>query len=121
MNQCKRILIVDDDPNIREALKAYLEFEGYEVRVAGNGKEALALLQINDKPCLILLDLMMPVMSGWEFAKIVEKDAMMGQIPIVICSAFVDKAEDIKARGHLSKPLDMEELMGLANECCPAK
>ena len=120
MTKCKRVLIVDDDPNIREALKAYFEFEGYEVRVAGNGQEALALLKVNEKPCLILLDLMMPVMSGWEFAKIAEKDVTIGQIPIVICSAFIDKAEQIKARGHLSKPLDMDELMGLANECCPA-
>ncbi|WPU63764.1 response regulator [Peredibacter starrii] len=120
MNQCKRILIVDDDPNIREALKEYLEFEGYEVRVAGNGQEALALLKINEKPCLILLDLMMPVMNGWEFARAAALDAGISQIPIVVTSAFIDKVEDIKARGLLSKPLDMEQLMGLANECCPA-
>lgn len=118
MDLCKKILVIDDDIHIREALKTYLEFEGFEVRMAANGRDALDLLKKTEKPCLILLDLMMPIMSGWEFAKEIEKEHELKKIPIVIVSAFTDRADNIKARGLLTKPLDMDKLMGWANECC---
>lgn len=118
MVHCKRILIVDDDVYIREALQAYLEFEGYEVRSAANGLEALTLLKIYEKPCMILLDLMMPIMTGWEFAKAIEEEENFKQIPIVVVSAFSDRAQEIKALALLTKPLNMDELMGWADECC---
>ena len=118
MDLCKKILVIDDDKNIREALQAYLEFEGFKVKVAANGLEALELLKIIEKPCLILLDLMMPIMNGWEFAKELEKEHELGKIPIVVVSAFSDRAAEIKVRGLLSKPLDMDKLIGHAHDCC---
>ena len=66
---CSGILIVDDDPDIRDSLKEVLEDEGYEVNGVANGREALDYLRKSPRPCVILLDLMMPVMDGWQFRK----------------------------------------------------
>src|SRR5579862_4602951 len=66
---CSGILIVDDDPDIRDSLKEVLEDEGYEVNGVANGREALDYLRKSPRPCVILLDLMMPVMDGWQFRR----------------------------------------------------
>ena len=73
---CGGILVVDDDPDIRDSLREVLEDEGYEVACVGNGREALDHLKTaNPRPCVILLDLMMPVMDGWQFRKEQKQDA----------------------------------------------
>jgi CheY-like chemotaxis protein len=82
------ILLVDDDADIREALKLALELEGYDVALARDGGEAWALLDRDVRPCLVLLDLAMPVLSGPELLARIRADARLAALPIVILTAF---------------------------------
>ena len=118
---CKSVLVVEDDQSIRDLLKIALELDGYEVSTAENGQIALDLLPQMPKPCLILLDLMMPVMDGWAFAAKLEKDVVLATIPIVIVSAFSDKGKDIKAKAFIKKPVDLEALFLVVKKWCPPK
>ncbi|RKH41213.1 response regulator [Corallococcus sicarius] len=107
------VLVVDDDPDILEALSEILEAEGFEIRRARNGKEALERLE-PDPPHLILLDLMMPVMDGWEFAQRMRQKPAIAMIPIIVLSAdrnVGSKAKDIGAVGHLAKPFELNDLL----------
>ena len=105
------VLVVDDDDGIRSVVVPTLEDEGYETAEATNGAEALAYVRAR-MPALILLDMRMPVMNGWEFA------AAYGEIappraPIVVVTAGRDaaeKARDIGAAGYLGKPFDLDQL-----------
>ena len=109
------ILVVDDDPDILEALSEILEAEGFEIRRARNGKEALERLE-PDPPKLILLDLMMPVMDGWEFAQRLRQRPHLANIPIIVLSAdrnVGSKALDIGAVGHLAKPFELNDLLDM--------
>ena len=109
----KSILIIEDDPDILLALKTFLEVEGYAVRTAENGFEALKLLNDGEMPNLILLDMKMPVMNGWQFA--IEFLAKHDHLsPIVVMTAAADakqRAKDIDAIGWVSKPFELDELM----------
>ena len=107
----KRVLVVDDDPDIRELLFTALEDEGFEVVPAGNGQEALAVIQ-SFRPDVIVLDLMMPVMDGWQFAR--ELRARDEDIPIVLLSAARDlrtHAKALSAADIIEKPFDLAELL----------
>jgi two-component system, chemotaxis family, chemotaxis protein CheY len=108
------ILVVDDDPDILEALSEILEAEGFEIRRARNGKEALERLE-PAPPQLILLDLMMPVMDGWEFAqRMRQKPVAISSIPLIVLSAdrnVGSKALEIGAVGHLAKPFELNDLL----------
>lgn len=115
---CNSILVVEDDQSIRETLQFALELEGYKVFGAENGRKALEILPHISKPCLILLDLMMPVMNGWEFSEAVKKDALLADIPVVVVSAFVDKAQTIKSKGIIKKPIDLETLFQTVKQWC---
>ncbi|WNG42301.1 response regulator [Archangium minus] len=109
------VLVVDDDPDILEALSEILEAEGFEIRRARNGKEALERLE-PDPPQLILLDLMMPVMDGWEFAQRMRQKSSVARIPIIVLSAdrnVGSKATDIGAVGHLAKPFELNDLLDM--------
>ena len=114
----KGLLIVEDDPGIRETLKFALELEGHTVFTASDGKEGLEILATIPKPCLILLDLMMPVMNGWEFAEVIEKDEILSSIPVVVLTAFADKAKTIRAQGVIIKPVDLDLLSKTINHWC---
>src|SRR4051812_23507934 len=104
--QCKNILIVEDDEGIRETLVLALELEGYTVTTAGNGQEGLDVLPHMQTPCLILLDLMMPVMNGWAFAEALRADMVLAAIPVVVVTAFSERAARVtQARGVLKKPI----------------
>jgi two-component system chemotaxis response regulator CheY len=112
------ILVVDDDPDILEALSEILEAEGFEIRRARNGKEALERLE-PDPPKLILLDLMMPVMDGWEFAQRLRQRPGLASIPIIVLSAdrnVGSKALDIGAVGHLAKPFELNDLLDMVKK-----
>lgn len=111
-------LIVEDDLDIRETFKTALDLEGYEVYTASNGKEGLKQLQHMPRPCLIILDLMMPVMSGNEFLKVVEKDASLSNIPIVIVSAFTSLLNSKHARSVISKPVNLVQLLNVTQQYC---
>lgn len=109
-----RVLIVDDDAGIREFVRTVLVDEGYQVAEATDGSEALDQVA-RERPDLILLDLRMPVMDGWEFVKVYR--ARPGpHAPIVIVTAAMDVAKDAKdigADGFLAKPFQLDELLGL--------
>lgn len=108
------VLVVDDDPDILEALAEILEVEGFSVRRARNGQEALDRLE--PAPDLILLDLMMPVMDGWEFAQRLRQLELRQRAPVIVLSADRNvgaKARDIGAVGHLAKPFELNELLDM--------
>lgn len=109
------ILVVDDDAAIREALTLVLEDEGYTVRSAANGRDALQLLRAGEAPPqVILLDLMMPVMSGWDFRAEQQRDPALAAIPVVVLSAdrsLQTKAAMVQAQGYLAKPVDISVLI----------
>ena len=83
----KRILIVEDDAPIQSALASLLDDEGYEVSLANDGEEALNRMEGDALPDLILLDLRMPVMDGWEFRSAQKRDSRLAQVPVVVLSA----------------------------------
>jgi CheY-like chemotaxis protein len=104
------VLTVDDDPDLLEVTSFVIEQEGMAVETARNGEEALALLRAGRRPRLVLLDLMMPVMNGWEFLNEIAKDPPLRQIPIVVLTA----AEHVQVTGAvevLSKPMDLAALL----------
>jgi len=107
----KRVLVVDDDPDIRELLFTALEDEGFECVPAANGQEALAAMR-TFHPDVIVLDLMMPVMDGWQFVK--ELRAREEDIPLVLLSAARDlkvHAKTLAAAEVIEKPFDLSELL----------
>jgi CheY-like chemotaxis protein len=107
------ILIVEDDDDIREALTQILELEGYTVREAANGREALDI-SAREPPSLILLDLMMPVMDGWQFRAEQIKDPALAQIPVVVISAdagIQEKVASFGAASVLPKPISLDRLL----------
>ena len=112
---------MDDDPDILEALAEILEVEGFEIRRARNGQEALDRL-LPVQPDLILLDLMMPVMDGWEFAQRMRARNDVKHLPIIVLSADRNvsaKAKDIGAVGHLAKPFELNELLEMVRSALP--
>jgi CheY-like chemotaxis protein len=114
----KTILVVEDDEGIRETLRLVIELEGYQVVTAANGKIALEVLGKMSHPSLILLDLMMPEMNGWEFAEALQADQKLAHIPIAVVTAYSDKAKKIPAKAVIKKPVDMDQLFGVVREYC---
>lgn len=115
---CQSILVVEDDSDIREALIDVLESEGYHAVSATNGKEALDLLHEIQKPCLVLLDMMMPIMNGQEFLECVMKDSYLAPIPVLIVSAIADKTNTKGAIGIIKKPVDIDTVLKIVDEYC---
>ena len=116
---CGTVLIVEDDADIRDTFRIILEDRGYCVATAGNGREALDELSAIDRPCVILLDLMMPVMSGPEFLDVVKADPERQDIPVVIVSAYADLTDDsTQAEGILKKPVSLERLVSWVARYC---
>ncbi len=115
-----RVLVVDDDQFIRDCVRLALEEEGYEVVAAPDGQAALDYLEGLQRagqrqPTLILLDMRMPVMDGWEFARRY-RNLWVAHAPIVVVTAAADamrRAEQIEADGVLAKPFDLDELVVL--------
>lgn len=115
------VLIVDDHEDIRESLRDVLAEEGYRVATAANGREALRYLRENRPPCLIVLDLMMPVMNGYEFRTIQREDPDLAGIPVAVVSGREDAAEnaaEMEAVRFFSKPVDLEVLLGAIADYC---
>jgi CheY-like chemotaxis protein len=115
------VLVVEDDADIRDAMIGILEAEGYAVRGARHGAEALAELRAGSRPCIILLDLMMPVMDGWAFCQEREKDPALAAIPIVVVSAVAPhdaRNACVRAVEHLAKPLDVAKLLAAVERYC---
>jgi len=111
------ILVVDDDRGIRDTLTALLEHEGYGVRRAENGQVALDMIRREPKPDLMLLDLMMPILSGFELLEMLEDgDPDLGRIPIFVVSAFNAPMTATHGGGGVrrcfGKPFDVQALLG---------
>lgn len=101
-------MVVEDDHLIREAIAEALDEEGFEVIEAANGREALDKLH-SEQASLVLLDLMMPVMDGWQFREEQLQDPELSTIPVVVLSAVQD--ERVPADRHFSKPCDLDDLL----------
>jgi len=101
------ILVVDDDPSLLEVTRFVLESEGFGVETAKNGEEALQLLRAGKLPRLVLLDLMMPVMNGWQFLDEVARTPSLKAIPIVVLTAAAGSPEVRGAATVLRKPIDL--------------
>jgi CheY-like chemotaxis protein len=110
------VLIVDDDLGVRETLAMLLEMEDYATVSAEHGMAALDCLQHGALPCLILLDLVMPVMNGWKFREAQQYDPFLEFIPVVVLSADAHvkaNAEAMGVAGFLTKPVDVPALLEL--------
>jgi CheY-like chemotaxis protein len=105
------VLVVEDDRDVREAIAEALRFEGVGVVVAGDGREALSHLTSSaERPSLILLDLMMPRMNGWELLDHLSGDSALSSIPVCVISAS-HSARPCGARNMLHKPFQIRALM----------
>ncbi|NPC75502.1 response regulator [Corallococcus sp. AB004] len=115
------ILIVDDEPDLREVVAELLEMEDYTVLQAANGQAALDVLAANnDQPCLVLLDLMMPVMDGHEFLHRLREDARYRELPVLMLTAHFSAKAPPGTVGLLRKPVDIPELLAMVARHCPA-
>jgi CheY-like chemotaxis protein len=112
-----RILVVEDDEDAREAMVALLQMKGYRAVPACNGKEALDYLQRAPVPDLILLDLWMPVMDGWEFRHQQKLDPRLATVPVVVVTALSDRT-DVDADEIIIKPVDVEHLLSTVSHYC---
>jgi excisionase family DNA binding protein len=117
------ILLVDDDAKVRELVRVNLEFEGYTVREAGSAEEGMSAIE-DAQPDLILLDVMMPQVDGWEMLRRVQERHGVGAIPVVMFSGKVDErsqaeAEERGAQGFVGKPFDLQQLIDQTKQIVP--
>jgi CheY-like chemotaxis protein len=115
------VVVVDDDPDLLQALAELLEAHGYTVETAANGEEALTKLATLESPCLVLLDLMMPVMNGWEFCERQKADHRLAKVPVVLISAdeeLASHARALRATAFLPKPIDVGRLLDMVGQHC---
>ena len=119
MPACK-VLIIDDDEDIRDSLVGLLRGEGLAAEAANSGVTALALLTWGQfVPDVILLDLLMPSMTGDQSRKVVQKHPRWSHIPIIVCTAgHLPDPRQIGAFGALQKPFDVEQLLSLVKRAC---
>jgi CheY-like chemotaxis protein len=108
------ILVVEDDAGSREALVDILEIRGYSVQAAANGREAMEKLRGSLRPSLIILDLLMPEMDGWEFRSRQKKDPILAKVPVTAITAFAEARID--AHHVLTKPLDVDHLLNVVQQ-----
>jgi CheY-like chemotaxis protein len=115
------VLVVEDDPELLHSLSEVLESEGYSVACARHGLEALGRLRGGSRPSVILLDLMMPIMNGWQFRYEQRQDSDLSKIPVVVVSAKSDSQQHaawLEADGYISKPIDLNVLLGTLRRYC---
>jgi len=117
------VLVVDDDPGVRQVVRLSLELEGYMVKEAGGAEEGLAAVE-DEAPDLILLDVMMPQVDGWEMLRRIQERHGAGSIPIVMFSGKVDaqtaaQATARGAQGFVGKPFDPQQLVDQAKQIIP--
>jgi excisionase family DNA binding protein len=116
-----RVLVVDDDPSVREYVRASLELEGYLVSDADNADEGMRVVE-EESPDLILLDVMMPDVDGWELLRRIHERHGVGSIPVLMFSGTVNAADEAHSRGaqgFVRKPFDPDELVAHAKQMVP--
>jgi CheY-like chemotaxis protein len=111
------ILVIEDDEDAREAMVAFLQMKGYRAIAAGNGKEALEYLENAAAPDLIILDLWMPVMNGWQFLSEQVKNPRIAKVPVVVVTALSDQT-DVEANEIIIKPVDVDHLLTTVSHYC---
>ena len=116
------VLLVDDDIDVRNAECDLLESEGWRVVAAGDGREALDLLRAGTRPSVIVLDLTMPRMDGWDFRQAQRADRELKDIPVIVTTAAGFSAETIRSQfgdvQFLRKPLDPASFLEAVDHCC---
>jgi CheY-like chemotaxis protein len=120
-----RILVVDDDPVIRRLLEVNLEMEGHEVLQAGDGEETLAMLRSDQQIDLVILDVMMPKVDGWEVRREMLGDPDLADMPVIFLSARAQDADkqkgsELGGTAYVTKPFDPVELAELVDEVLSA-
>lgn len=116
------VLIVEDDPEIRAALRDLLSDEGCTLVEAANGLQAIELLKEGSRPSLIILDLAMPIVNGWEFRIAQRAIPAIAEIPVVVLSARPEKAGDLawmQVADFFPKPIDVDRFLGTVRRYCP--
>ncbi len=117
------VLIVDDDARIRALMARLLETSGYSAVEAANGKEALASMR-EQRPCVILLDLQMPIMDGWEFRRQQLADPDLADVPVICVTGYYDSSDVFRTAGVrcFTKPVQLSALLQAIREvCAPAE
>ena len=117
-----KVLVVEDTRDTRESLVMLLRGEGFGADGVANGLDALRELRAGYDACLILLDLWMPVMDGWQFRFEQRRDPTLADIPVVVLTATVNPEEEARrvgAVGGMQKPLDLSALLELVGKYCP--
>jgi CheY-like chemotaxis protein len=117
-----RILLVEDDASSAEAMRDFLEMSGHSVDCASNGREALERLEKEPSYCVILLDVMMPVMNGFEFRDEQLKDARLAAIPVIVLTAdgrAREKARRLRSTQFFQKPFSPPALLRAIEKHCP--
>jgi CheY-like chemotaxis protein len=119
MGGAHAVLVVDDNKDLGESLVAAMGFAGHRGVAASDGAQALALLRQGFRPCLILLDLWMPVMTGWEFRREQLKDADLASIPTVVMTAYGGAPALDGILAWVPKPIDIDQIEAMLRELCP--
>jgi CheY-like chemotaxis protein len=117
------ILVIEDDSDARDMLCTWLQAHGYETIAAGDGREALGKMELASELCLILLDLMMPGMTGWQFRTSQRSHRRFRKVPVVIMTAHPNpagEAEWLDPEDVLLKPLDLQAVLKIVHRCCGA-
>jgi CheY-like chemotaxis protein len=116
-NEAKDILVVEDEAYLCDLIADVLESDGHKARKASNGREALAMLE-ERRPQLILLDLMMPIMDGWEFITVLKSRPQWADVPVIIITAIYDARRtqlETGAKAVITKPFDIDQLAELVD------
>jgi CheY-like chemotaxis protein len=113
----KSILLIEDDKPIRDMLRNILELEGHSVACASNGQEGIEQLNGPKPPDVILLDMMMPVMSGWDFLDFMRANASTSRIPVIVVSAYDEIAKSVHPDAFVPKPVQLKALLQAIERC----
>ncbi len=113
MDEGSPVLVVDDDPDIRDTLRDVIEAEGYPVVCAADGVEALQAIARGPRPSLVVLDLMMPRLSGWDVLAAIRADRALADLPVAVISAAGCRAAPPGATWFLQKPIDLDTLLAV--------
>lgn len=112
----RTVLVVDDEPDIRDTLRDVLEDEGYRVVVASNGREALALLTGGPAPSVVVLDLLMPIMNGNDLYEAMRADPNLSEIPIIVSTSDPSRAPT--GALLMNKPFDLDRMLAVIESLC---
>jgi CheY-like chemotaxis protein len=116
------VVIIDDHEDIRAILQEVLEEEGYAVAIAANGEDGLATLRRAPRPCVALLDLLMPVMSGWELLDRIKADPELAAVPVIILTGALSSRQRVDIPGAAAifrKPVDPYDLLATLEKVMP--